>query len=252
MIGGVQTDIIAPPEGPSDHNKDRVLINLHGGGMLVGARYGGQLESIPISSIGRIRVVTVDYRMIPHKYPAAEDDVISVYRALLKTYRPENIGIYGCSSGASLTGRVVAILIASGQPEPGAIGMFAEGPFGRRADGDSNYIFSGGQPVLRPDRYTAAVDMSNRAGYPVEAPDIQRQFPPSLLISGTRDLGLSRTVFAHSVLVDLGVDTELHVWEGVQHCSFAQPFVDPDVPESQQAWKTIINFFDSHLGRSGR
>jgi epsilon-lactone hydrolase len=251
-IGGVQTDIITPPQGPCDHNKDRVLINLHGGGMLVGARYGGQLESIPISSIGLIRVVTVDYRMLPHKYPAAEDDVIAVYRALLKKYRPENIGIYGCSSGASLTGRAVAILIASGQPKPGAIGMFGEGPFGRKADGDSNYIFSGGQPVLRPDRYTAALDMNNRASYPVEAPDIQRQFPPSLLISGTRDLGLSRTVFAHSVLVDLGVNAELHVWEGVQHCSFAQPFVDPDVPESQQAWKTIIKFFDSHLGRSGR
>jgi acetyl esterase/lipase len=94
--------------------------------------------------------------------------------------------------------------------------------------------------------------MDNRANYPLEATEIQRQFPPSLLISGTRDLSLSRTVFAHSVLVDLGVDAELHVWEGVQHCSFAQPFVDPDVPETQQAWKTIIQFFDIHLGRSAR
>ena len=68
-IGGVQTDIITPPQGPSDYNKDRVLINLHGGGMLVGARYGGQLESIPIASMGRIGVVTVDYRMIPNVYP---------------------------------------------------------------------------------------------------------------------------------------------------------------------------------------
>jgi acetyl esterase/lipase len=251
-IGGVQADIIDPSEGVSDNNKERVLINLHGGGMMVGARYGGQLESIPISSIGRIRVVTVDYRMLPHTYPAAEDDVIAVYRELLKTYRPENIGIYGCSAGASLTGSAVARLIASGQPKPGAIGMFGYGPFGRRGDGDSNYIFSGGKPILRPDSYTAGVDMDNHANYPVEAPDIRRQFPPSLLISGTRDLGLSRTVFAHSVLVDSGVGAELHVWEGVQHCSFAQPFVDPDVPETQQAWKIVIKFFDDHLGRSGR
>ncbi len=251
-IGGVQTDTICPPEGVSDNNKERVLINLHGGGMLVGARYGGQLESIPISSIGRIRVVTVDYRMLPHKYPAAEDDVIAVYRELLKTYRPENIGIYGCSSGASLAGSAVARLIASGQPKPGAIGMFGWGPFGRRGDGDSNYIFSGGESISRSDSYTAGVDMDNRASYPLEAPEIQRQFPPSLLISGTRDLGLSRTVFAHSVLVNLGVDAELHVWEGAPHCSFAQPFVDPDVPETQQAWKTILKFFDNHLGRSGR
>jgi hypothetical protein len=40
--------------------------------------------------------------------------------------------------------------------------------------------------------------------------------------------------------------------KNAEHCSFAQPFVDPDVPEPQQAWKTIIMLFDIHLGRSGR
>jgi monoterpene epsilon-lactone hydrolase len=94
--------------------------------------------------------------------------------------------------------------------------------------------------------------MVNRASYPPEAPEIRRQFPPSLLISGARNLGLSRAVFAHSVLVDLGVDAELHVWESVLHGSFAQPFVSLSVPEIRQAWKTIIKFFDNHLGRNGR
>ena len=256
MIAGVQTDIIDPRQGISEGNKDRVLINLHGGGMLVGGRYGGQLESIPVSSIGRIRVITVDYRMAPeNKYPAAEEDVIAVFRELSKTYRPENIGIYGCSSGAFLTGTTVAKLIAAGQPVPGAIGMFGEAPFGRSGYGDSNYIFSGGKPIVSPDEwnalgsYTAGLDMDDPANYPVEVPEFQRQFPPSLLMSGTRDLGLSKTVFTHSRLVDLGVDTELHVWEGVQHCAFAQPFVDPEVPESQQAWKVMVKFFEKHLGR---
>lgn len=254
MIGGVQTDVVEPKEGVSRANKYRVLINLHGGGMIAGARYGGQLESIPISSIGRIKVITVDYRMAPEfKYPAAEDDVIAVYRALLKTYRPQNIGIYGCSSGATLTGTTVAKLIATGQPKPGAIGMFGSGPFGGGRFGDSNYFFSSGKPIWSgADSYTAGVDMGNSLTYPVESPGIQRRFPPSLLISGTRDPALSSTVFAHSVLDDLGVDAELHVWEGAQHCSFAQPFVDPQVPESQQAWKVITKFFDRHLGRSGR
>ncbi len=106
----------------SDGNRNRVLINLHGGGMIVGGRYGGQLESIPVSSIGRIKVVTVDYRMAPeHRYPAAEDDAIAVYRELLKTYRPENIGVYGCSSGAWLTGTTVAKLIAAGQLTPRSV-----------------------------------------------------------------------------------------------------------------------------------
>jgi epsilon-lactone hydrolase len=259
IIAGVQTDVVSPREGISDVNAHRVLINLHGGGMIVGGRYGGQLESIPVSSIGRIRVIAVDYRMAPeHKYPAAEEDVLAVYHELLKTYRAENIGIYGCSSGAFLTGTTVAKLIAAGQPRPGAIGMFGEGPFGRDAYGDSNYIFSGGKPVIppgsgdAPGSYTAGLNMNDRAIYPVEAPEIQRQFPPSLLMSGTRDSGLSKTVHAHALLVDLGVDAELHIWEGAPHCAFAQPFVDPKVPESQQAWKVMATFFDKRLGRRKR
>lgn len=255
-IAGIQTDVIVPREGIADGNRNRVLINLHGGGMVVGGRYGGQLESIPVSSIGRIKVVTVDYRMAPeHGYPAAEEDVIAVYRELLKTYRPENIGIYGCSAGASLTGTTVAKLIAIGQPRPGAIGMFGGGPFGRGAFGDSNHIFSGGKPAFPPGQwdapgsYMAGLDMDDGAAYPVEARDIQRRFPPALLMSGTRDMSLSKTVFSHALLVDLGVDAELHIWEGAPHCAFAQPFVDPAVPESRQAWKVMVKFFDKHLGR---
>jgi len=254
-IAGVQTDVIVPNGGVSDRNRNRVLINLHGGGMLVGGRYGGQLESIPISSIARIKVVTVDYRMAPeHQYPAAEEDAIAVYRELLKTYKPENIGIFGCSSGAWVTGTTVAKLIAAGQPKPGAIGMFGWGPFGRDSVGDSNHIFSGGKPFIPAGKgpegkYTAKLNMGDGVAYPVEVPDIQRQFPPSLLMSGTRDMGLSRTAFAHSLLVDLGVDADLHIWEGAPHCSFAQPFVDPAVPESRQAWNVMAKFFDKHLGQ---
>ncbi|MHA4837939.1 alpha/beta hydrolase [Sphingopyxis sp. MSC1_008] len=254
-IAGVQTDVIVPRAGLSPDNQNRVLINLHGGGMIAGARYGGQLESIPIASIGRIKVVTVDYRMAPeHHYPAAEEDVIAVYRELLKTHRPENIGIYGCSAGAWLTGTTVAKLIAAGEPRPGAIGMFGLGPFGSPRVGDSNYMFSGGKPVIPAEQafegnYAPGLNWKDGALYPVEVPAVQRRFPPSLLISGTRDIGLSRTVFSHSLLVERGVEAELHVFEGAPHCAFAQPFVDPAVPESRQAWNIIVKFFDRHLGR---
>lgn len=89
--------------------------------------------------------------------------------------------------------------------------------------------------------------LSDATILPVEDAKIQALFPPSLLMSGTRDIGLSRTVYAHARLVDLEVEADLHIWEGAPHCSFAQPFVDASVPESQQAWKVITRFFDKHL-----
>jgi hypothetical protein len=45
-------------------------------------------------------------------------------------------------------------------------------------------------------------------------------------------------------LVKLGVDADLHVWEGLFHGFF----YNPDVPESQEAYDVIVRFFEKHLG----
>jgi epsilon-lactone hydrolase len=124
-IAGVGTDVVLPAQGIAPENAHRVLVNLHGGAFLWGAHSGGLVESIPIASIGRIKVITVDYREGPeHTFPAASDDVEAVYRALLKQYKPGEIGIYGCSAGGILTGEAVARIIADKLPVPGAIGTF--------------------------------------------------------------------------------------------------------------------------------
>jgi epsilon-lactone hydrolase len=79
-IGGVRTAVVVPRDGISPRNIDRVLINLHGGGMVWGARYEGQIMSIPIASVGKIKVITVDYRMAPeYRFPAASEDVAAVF-----------------------------------------------------------------------------------------------------------------------------------------------------------------------------
>jgi len=263
LIGGVQTDVVEPRGGVSARNADRVLISLHGGGMVVGARLGGEGESIPIASLGRIKVITVDYRMAPEwRFPAASEDVASVYQALLKSYRAENIGIYGCSSGAVLTSQAVAWFQDHALPRPGAIGLFGEGA---KADseprfGDANFTSAalGGYPVRsqypgsipRAFDYAGNADVTSPLLSPVLHPEVLKRFPPTLLLSGTRDVGLSTLLFTHQQLVEIGVKAELHVWEGMPHCAYAVG--DPQVPEIQQAWKVIVHFFEAQLGRRDR
>jgi epsilon-lactone hydrolase len=251
IIGGVQTDIVTPTGGISTANKNRVLINLHGGGFTVGARYIGQVESVPIASIGAIKVVTVDYRMAPEAhFPAASEDVAKVYAELLKSYRPENIGIYGCSAGAVLTAQSTAWLQTKGLPRPGAIAMSGGGALVDRL-GDSAYVAAplGGYPIASyPPKaddlsYMAGADARGPTASPAYHDAVLKAFPPSLFISGTRDMELSPTVYTHARLVDLGVDAELHVFEGQQHC-----FLYFDIPESHQAWRVMATFFEHHLG----
>ena len=97
-IAGVHVVIYTPKDGISARNRDRVLIELHGGGFSGCWPGCAELESMPIASLGRIKVMAVDYREGPdHKFPSASEDVASVYQELLKTYPSEDIGLYGCS-----------------------------------------------------------------------------------------------------------------------------------------------------------
>ncbi len=64
------------------------------------------------------------------------------------------------------------------------------------------------------------------------------------MITGTRGFELSAALYTHEQPVKAGVDTELHVWEGLFHGFF----YNADVPESRDALNVIVRFFDRHLG----
>jgi acetyl esterase/lipase len=249
-IAGVGADVVLPVQGVRAANRHRVLINLHGGAFLWGAGSGGLVEAIPIASLGRIEVITLDYRQGPeHTFPAASEDVEAVYRKLLESHRPGEIGIYGCSAGGILTGEAVARFIADKVPVPGAIGTFC-GSLVTIA-GDSAYVgpLLNGQGVpaepldLVTLPYFHGVDAHDPMVQPGLSPKLLSQFPPTLLITGTRDMAMSSVVYSHTLLTQAGVDAELHVWEGMWHSFFS----DPELPESRQAYRTIVAFFERHL-----
>jgi len=246
-IGGVFTEVFVPKEGIAPKNQRRVLINVHGGGFLGGSRTSSHIESIPIASVGKIKVVSIDYREGPeYTFPAASEDVAAVYRQLLKSYKPNSIGIYGCSAGGLLTAQAVVWLSKEGLPRPGAVGMLCEGAL-YWSEGDTGYFDAAlrGADLETPHQtqYLKNADLSDPLVFPARSPQVMAKFPPSLLISATRDKALSSVVYTHSLLVAQGVDAELHVWEGLGHAFF----YDPDLPESREVYEGVVKFFDRHL-----
>jgi len=253
-VGGVHVYVYTPKAGVSAKNKDRVLINLHGGGFSGCWPGCAELESVPVSALGQIEVISVDYREGPdYKFPAASEDVAAVYQAVLKTHKPQDVGIYGCSAGGMQTAMSLAWFQKQSLPTPGAVGIFcasAGGIFG----GDALYtavplgearlsppIVPGARPPLS---YFSDTDPKDPLASPINSPEILAKFPPTLIITGTRGFELSSALYTHEQLVKLGVAAELHVWEGLFHGFF----YNVDVPESKDALNVIIKFFDRHLG----
>ena len=251
-IGGVKTRVFTPADGKIDPR--RILINLHGGSFSMCAEACAYLESLPIAALGGFKVVSVDYRQGPeHVHPAASEDVAAVYKALLKNYKPSQIGIYGCSAGGALSAMTAAWLPAHGLPQAGAIGVFGSGasPFG----GDSACIaavISGAGPLPRPDPaqplespmpYFKGADLKDPMIAPALHPEVAAKFPPTLLITGTRAMDLSAAAFTHSQLLKAGVEADLIVAEGQGHCYIYLP-----LPEAYDAHKSTVDFFRKHLG----
>lgn len=253
-IDGVTVDIVEPAEGIAPANRNRVLINAHGGAFMWGSGSGALVEAIPIAARMRIRVVTVDYRLAPeHRYPAASEDVAAVYRAYLKRHPAANIGIYGCSAGGAITAQATAWIRKAGLPRPGAIGTFCG--TGAPYSGDSPFLadpITGGAardpaplPPTLPSAYMAGVPAGDAAAYPLMSDAEARVMPPTLLLAGGRDFAVSGLTLAHRRLARLGVESELQLFDGLPHAFF----VWPDMPESMEAYDVISRFFDRHLSR---
>ena len=78
---------------------------------------------------------------------------------------------------------------------------------------------------------------------PINSAGVLRSFPPTLLIAGSRDFMVSSLFASQAALTVAGVDAELHVWDGMWHAFF----FDPDLPESQQVYHVVLDFFAKHL-----
>lgn len=251
-IGGVPVLEVTPQGGP---DPERVLINLHGGAFCVGWDGVALMESVPIAAMGGWHVVTVDYRMAPeHRHPAAVEDAAAVYAALLENYAPGAIGIYGGSAGGVLTAQTAAWLPAHGLPQAGAIGIFGAGgvPFeaGESAvvAGYTDGSFppppadgSAGTDITRG--YFAGTDKRDPSAWPGWHLDVLAQFPPTLVITGTRAMDLSPAIFTHGQLLKAGVDSRLIVGESMGHCYHN----NLSLPEARDACDQIVAHFRRNL-----
>jgi acetyl esterase/lipase len=248
-MAGVPVRIVTP-EGMPQENKEKVLMNLHGGGF--NSDSGSYAESIPIASYSKIKVVAVLYRLAPEfPFPAAVDDAVAVYKELLKNYKPEHIAIYGTSAGAILTAEVAAKLKQLGLPMPAALGIFSgHGDFARNGDSAAVYGLKGFSGHLDPpggDTHDPDFAGSTDAKDPILSPIYSdlHGMPPTLFITSERDLLLSGTVNLHRAFLLAGNEAKLVVYDGLTHAFW----YDPRLPEAIEANHIMAKFFVKALAK---
>jgi acetyl esterase/lipase len=223
-IGGV-TVHVGTPVTVAERSRDRVWINVHGGAFIYGAGRRAQAEAVATAAEWECVVYSIDYRVPPdHPYPAALDDVVTVYRELLQRHEARNIVISGESAGGNLGLAAVLKARDAGLSVPGAL-ILASPQCDLTESGDTFHTLRHIDcrlPVPMPEPvalYAAGRDLTEPLLSPLFA-HFGAGFPPTYIQSGTRDLFLSNCVRLHRALRNAGIDAELHVWEAAPHGGF--------------------------------
>jgi len=251
-IAGVNVHRVTPSEIDEDHLK-HLFVYIHGGAWVRNGGVAGTLEAVLIAAHLKMPVISIDYRMPPeHPAPAAIDDVVAVWKELLKKRSPASMALGGTSGGGNITLASVHRFRDLQLAFPGALYL---GTPAVDIDmiGDSRFINEGidrnlgsweGVPLEAGVMYAGGYDHKHPYISPIYG-DFH-DFPPTYLISGTRDLLLSDVVRAHRKLRRAGVEADLHIYEGQAHGDYIALW---NAPESAEHYAELNAFVLKHLSK---
>ena len=249
-IAGVTVRTVTPAE-VDPANEDRLFVHVHGGAYVLSGGPASTHEAVLIAHRAKMRVLSIDYRMPPaHPFPAAVDDVVAVWRSLLQEREAKSMALGGTSAGGGLTLASTLKFRELGLELPGA--LWAGTPWADLTKtGDSQFTNEGLDRVLvtydgllegAAKLYAEGRDLKEPLISPVYG-DFEG-FPPTYLVTGTRDLFLSDSARVHRKMRTAGVIADLNVYEGVSHGDY---MFDVDSPESQQTFGELRAFLLLHL-----
>lgn len=226
------------------------LLYLHGGGYVVGSPDTFAGLTGELARRAGLRTVSLDYRLAPeHPFPAAVEDGLAAYRALLDSGTdPAALVLAGDSAGAGLA---VATLLAAreaGLPQPAAAVLFS--PFAdltlsgesMRTKEDADPIFTAADILAYADLYLGAADRSHPLASPALA-DLTG-LPPLLVQVGSHEVLLDDAVrlAARAAAADVAVTLDVH--PGLTHV-FQHQY--DALPAAAAALTAAARFLTTHL-----
>jgi salicylate hydroxylase len=247
-LGDVKAWRVAAKDAP----RGNVVLHFHGGGYLIGSTKGSLEYAGRLAAAVNGVCYTAEYRLAPeHPYPAAIDDAISAYRALLARGIPaSSILVSGESAGGGLAVALVLALRTAGDPLPGAI--LAVAPFSDlTVSGPSVREFNGDDPAASRDLLKfmgASYFQGHEPTDPLVSPlygDLTG-LPPLFVTASQGEVLLSDTTRLAERAEKAGVDVTLRLVEDSVHVYTIFPFL----PETQSTMAEVANWSQRKLRRN--
>jgi epsilon-lactone hydrolase len=240
VLGGVPTAEITVDGVEPRH----VVLYFHGGVYVMGDAFLAADLASQVGRRTRAKVISVDYRLAPeHPYPAAVDDALAAYEALLDSgTAPSDIVFAGESAGGGLA--VATLVNARDHQLPPPAAAFVMSPYAdltlagttMETKGKADPLLSREALQARVGDYTAGQDAALGLISPLFA-DLSG-LPPLIIQAGT-----------HEVLLD----DALRLAQRAATADVAVTLdITPGVPHVFQAYHQILDEATAALDRAGQ
>jgi salicylate hydroxylase len=248
-LGDVKVFRVSAPEA----SPENVVLHFHGGGYLIGSAKGSLEYASRLAKAVDGVCYTIDYRLAPeHPYPAAIDDAVAAYRALLgKGIPAASILLSGESAGGGLALALALVLRTAGDPLPA--GILAVAPFADLTlSGGSIRAFNGDDPAANRDILTF-MGASYFQGHEPTDPLVSPLFgdlaglPPLFITATQGEVLLSDATRLAERAEKAGVDVTLRLVEDSVHVYTIFPFL----PETGKTMDEVAAWSRRNLQQTG-
>jgi acetyl esterase len=197
------------------------IVYMHGGGWVTGDLETSHAPAAALAAFSQCRVVSVDYRLAPeHPYPAALDDVMQVIAWAAAQGGP--VLVAGDSAGGNLAAAATLRARATGGPAiAGQILIYpaldpAMESDSHRKNSPLNYILTTEDMRWFWTHYAGTVAHEDMLVAPSLAATLEG-LPPAFVAVASHDVLRDEGIAYADRLRDAGVETEIHVYEGMVH-----------------------------------
>lgn len=218
-IGGVRCERVTPQGAVAG----RAVLYLHGGAYTAGSPRSHRPLVARLAEAARTVAVVADYRLGPeHRFPAAVEDAVAVYRAMLADGAdPGQLIVAGDSAGGGLALALALALKAEGAPQPA--GYFVISPWADLTQSGSSYRTKADtDPMItkagldeNAQMYLGGLDAHDPLASPVFG-DFAG-VSPVLIQTGSEEALLSDSITMADVLGQARVAVRLEVWPEMIH-----------------------------------
>ena len=250
-LGGVPTAEITIDEIEPRH----VVLYFHGGVYVLGDAFQAANLASQVGRLTRAKVISVDYRLAPeHPYPAAVDDALAAYEALLQNgTAPSDIAFAGESAGGGLAVATLVNARDHGLPLPAA--AFAMSPYAdltlagttMQTKREVDVLMSPEALQSRVTDYTAGQDAALGLISPIFA-DLSG-LPPLIIQAGSHEVLLDDAVRLARQAATADVEVTLDITPRVMHVF--QSFY-PILDEAAAALDRAGQLLSAHLAGAER